>query len=173
MQENQPAPTIRQLQQEMDEGLTRFLDFLDQYSDEELVTPTDAAGWTIRDHVAHLAVWADGIVGLLQGEDRWSRMGLPPEIAAEHDLDAMNAEIARQNRHLNPADARARLIDAHERVIETMHTLTDADMANPYERYIAPYTSNEGPPVYHYILGNTAHHYDEHMPWIEAIAKSS
>jgi uncharacterized protein (TIGR03083 family) len=173
MYETDQAPSKQELRAEMDAGLARFLTLIDGYSDEQMVTPTDAAGWTVRDHLTHLAAWADGIAALLRREDRWAAMGLTMEIGEEYDksVDAMNAEIAQQQRHLTPAEARARLIAAHEQVVAAMDALSDAELAAPYGRYVAPFTSERGHPVFGYVIGNTSHHYEEHAPWIEAIVR--
>jgi hypothetical protein len=61
MSDNYPKLTKQELIIKMNEGLRDFLTFLDQYSDEQLLQPTDAAGWNARDHITHLAVWADGV----------------------------------------------------------------------------------------------------------------
>jgi hypothetical protein len=134
-----------------------------------MLTPTDAAGWNVRDHLTHLVAWADGVAALLRREARWEAMGVPPEVVNRHDVDEINAVIVVQNRNIKPADARIQLIYAHQGVVTAMNALTDADLMRPYDHFVAPFDSDKGHPIYGYILGNTAHHYDEHTPWVEAI----
>jgi len=43
----------------MNESLGRLL------SKEQQLGPKDVAGWNVRDHLTHLAVWADGVAALL------------------------------------------------------------------------------------------------------------
>jgi hypothetical protein len=133
----------------------------------------DAVGWNIRDHLIHLAVWADGIAALLRREDRWAAMGLAlnPSEDQEHDYDQINEQIAVQHREKSPAEARAWLIAAHGRIAAAIEPLDDAALAKPYDQYVAPFTGETGDPIVWYISGNTYEHYAEHLPWMQAIAR--
>jgi uncharacterized protein (TIGR03083 family) len=158
----------------MDEGLARFLAALDRLTDDQMSGATDAAGWTVRDHLTHLAAWADGIAALVRREDRWKAMGLAmdnPE-AYEDDFDTINAQIAAQHRELSPAEARAWVIAAHRRVAAAVEALDDDDLSAPYDRFVAPFTGDTGHAIVAYVAGNTYEHYAEHHPWIEAIAST-
>ena len=57
-------------------GLAQFLVFIDQFTEEQLMVPKDAAGWNGRDHITHLAAWLKGIVALLNHQDRWAAVGV-------------------------------------------------------------------------------------------------
>jgi hypothetical protein len=171
MRDVHQAPTKQEIRTEMDDGLTRFLAVIDRLSDEQMEIPTDAVGWTVRDHIAHLAVWAEGIAALLRREERWAAMGLDITEDDEHDWDVMNEQIARQHRHISPTQARAWLVTAHEQVSAAVESLEDAELAAPYAQFTVPFTGQQGDPIFEYILGNTAHHYAEHTPWIEAIVR--
>jgi uncharacterized damage-inducible protein DinB len=155
----------------MEAGLARFLAVIDRLSDEQMLAPADAAGWNVRDHVAHLAAWADGIAALLRREDRWAAMGLAidnPE-SDDLDVDALNAQIAAQHTSLAPGEARAWLVAAHQRVAAALDGLGNDDLSAPYGRFVAPFNSEAGRPIYSYILSNTADHYDEHLPWLPGV----
>ena len=111
------SPTKQELRQEMDAGLARLLNAIDQFSEAQMLAPQDAKGWNARDHLTHLAAWADGIAALLRRQDRWTTMGLSLD-ASEYtnlDFDRINDKIARQNRQVSPEEARTWLIAAHER----------------------------------------------------------
>lgn len=165
------APTKQEVRAEMDDGLTDFINLIDQYSDEQMMTLHDEVGWTVRDHIVHLAVWAEGIAALLRREDRWAAMGLNIEGARvdNRHYDTMNAQIAHQHRHLSPAEARTWLVNAHEHVAAAVEALPEAALAAPYDYFVKPFTGNEGNPIFEYVWGNTAHHYEEHAHWIKAI----
>jgi hypothetical protein len=157
----------------MEQGLRQITAWLDGLTDEQLLAGRDAAGWNARDHVTHLAAWADGIAALLRREDRWAAMGLAmanPE-GDEPDYEWINAQIADRHQALPPAEARAWLRAAHERVRAAVVALPEAELALPYERFVAPFTGDWGQPVAEYVLGNTEDHYDEHRPWMEAIVE--
>lgn len=156
----------------MSEGLRDFLAFLDQFSEAQLLEPTDAAGWNARDHITHLAVWADGVSALLRHEDRWAAMGISEALGESHDFDAMNAAIVVQHRHLSPQEARRWLVKAHEQMVSAMVPLDDAGLLLPYERFVPPFTGDGGSPIAFYIIGDTYEHYEEHTPWIEALIRA-
>lgn len=167
------VPGKVELRAAMDEALAEFLAFLDGFSHEEMVTPTDAAGWTVRDRMTHCAAWAEGIAALLHREARWAAMGLDIDGYDDLDLDACNEQIAVDNRHLSPTQARAWLVDAHGRVAAAVDAMPEEELAAPYGRFVAPFPQDaEGVPVVAYIIGNTVEHYDEHRPWIAAIVES-
>jgi len=126
--------TVRELRARMDAGLARFEAALDRLSEEQLTGPKDAAGWSVRDHLTHLAVWADGITALLRGEDRWKAMGISPDLTTstaggELDYDAINEQIAERHRQLSAAEARALLAAAHQRLAAEVDKLTDEQLA--------------------------------------------
>ena len=116
-----------------------------------------------------MVAWADGIAALLRRENRWAAMGLTDEQAEADDLDAMNDAIFQQNKNMTPAEARAKLIEAHNKVLTALDTLSDDDLLLPYDRYIEPFTGDEGRPIFAYVMGSVTGHYEEHTPWIEAI----
>jgi hypothetical protein len=155
----------------METGLREFLDVIDQMSDEEMTGPVDSNGWNVRDHLTHLAVWADGIAALVQRQDRWVAMGLAmSEPDKEPEYDTMNADIVTKHRQLTPQQARDWLIEAHQSVAEAVKALPDEELGWPYDRFVSPFNGDRGEPISEYILGNTEDHYDEHTPWVRAIA---
>jgi hypothetical protein len=173
MSEPSTPRTKQELRASMKQGLSQFLAVLDLFSEEQMLSPRDAAGWNIRDHVTHLAVWAEGIAALLRREDRWKAMGLSIDDSEDKELDynSVNGQIAERHQQVSPERARAWLIEAHEQVVRAMDELTEADLAAPYERFVAPYTGNRGRPIAEYILGNTEDHYEEHTAWMRAIVQ--
>lgn len=166
------APGKAELRAQMDARLARFLEALDGLDEGQLDGPTDAAGWTVRDHLVHLAVWAGGIAALLRCKDRWAAMGLAMDNPPSDDLDydALNQAIRKQHRELSPVEALSWLVRAHGRVA-AVDGLSDADLLLPYDRFVAPFTENTGHPLWGYVVGNTVEHYDEHLVWLLAIAE--
>ena len=161
-------PTKQELIAQMNEGLHEFLAFLDQYSDTQLLDLKDHVGWNARDHLTHLAAWADGIAALLRHEDRWTAMGITEELGESHDFDKINEVIMAQHSHLSPQEARRWVVNAHEALVAAMAPLSDADLLLPYERFVPPFTGDGGSPIIAYIKADTYEHYQEHHTWIEA-----
>jgi hypothetical protein len=168
MSETKPAYRKQDIRARMEGGLAQLFGVIDQLTDDQKLAVTDAAGWNIRDHLAHLAVWADGIAALLRREDRWAAMGLEMEDPEgdEPDYDLLNAQIVQQHREISPERARAWLAEAQRGVLEAMESLQESELSDPYERFVPPFTGNWGYPIAEYILGNTEDHYDEHKEYI-------
>jgi hypothetical protein len=174
MSETAPR-TSHELVAHIDNARDQFIAALDRLSEAQMLGPTDPAGWSVRDHLTHLAAWADGIAALLRRQDRWAAMGLMmnnPESDAL-DYDTINERIAVLHRELSPSAARAWLVAAHDRVRSAILALSDTELSLPYDRFVPPYTGDTGHPIVGYVIGNTADHYREHLPWIEAIVNDS
>lgn len=171
MTKKYPTPTRQELIARIHDGLAQFLTVIDQFSEEQMRTVKDAVGWNGRDHLTHLAVWAEGIAALLRREDRWAAMGLKMENPDddEPDFDMMNEQIVVQHRHLSPAEARTWLIAANEAVVAALKALPEAELELAYDRFVAPFTGDGGRPIWGYVAGNTFGHCLEHAEWIEAI----
>src|SRR5262245_56793436 len=101
-------------------------------SDEQLTRP-GRDGWAIKDHLAHLAAWELSLGALLEGRDRPAAMGVPD--AADLDTDQLNVRLFALHRYLPPAEARALLEQANERVRTVLAGLSDDDLQRPYAHY--------------------------------------
>ncbi|MEZ4672086.1 MAG: ClbS/DfsB family four-helix bundle protein [Anaerolineae bacterium] len=162
-----PPVTRAQLVAFIQRGWTVFNQYIDSLTEEQLTVPTDAAGWTAKDHVMHLAVWEDGIDALLNRQDRAARMGITDALLDSHDYDKINAAIQQQHKDLSLADVRQRFDAIHQRFIASIESLSDEELHKPYQ-YFNPVSANNNP-VIGYIEGNSEGHYAEHRPWIAAI----
>ncbi len=154
----------------MQQGWDEFIAYLSQFSDQQMTQPTDAGGWTAKDHVIHLAMWENGLNALLRRISRHEYMGIPYETWLSGDFDRMNAVIQQQNSHLSWAEVMRSFEQVHRRLIEQIQARSDADLQRPY-RYYAP-DSTADSPVSFWIIDASAKHYREHQPWIDAIVNS-
>src|SRR5690242_3764495 len=57
-------------------GYDALKQLLSTWTDEQLVTPGGPDGWSVKDHLAHLAVWERGEAAILRHEDQLKAMGL-------------------------------------------------------------------------------------------------
>ncbi len=141
-------------------------------SDPQLTTP-GAEGWSIKDHLMHIAVWEQGIVALLNKQSRYGAMGLSrEEWRMEYpDFDKKtNALIHERTKSRSLAEVRAAFRDSHQQMLDVLARLTEDDLLKPYSHYApeeAP--SDDKRPVFAWIAGNTFGHYAEHREWIQAI----
>jgi len=159
--------TQSELLAQMESGWNDFLAYLATLTPEQMTGPTDAAGWTAKDHVMHLAVWEQGIAALLNREDRREAMGLDEAAWDGHDYDDMNGLIRDREAGRSLDDVMQAFRDVHGQLVARISAMTDADLNRPYSAY-ADDPGNDRP-VVGYIVGNTFEHYAEHQPWIEKI----
>ena len=69
------------------EAMERLLATLD---DAALSQVTDAAGWAVKDHLFHLAMWERGVAWLLGGRSRNEGMGMTDPQWEELTMDEQN-----------------------------------------------------------------------------------
>jgi len=156
-----------ELLDEMDAGWQELTTYLDGLHSTDFTTNTDAAGWTVKDHVMHLAVWEDGVWAVLTGKNRYEHMGLDKATWDSHDYDRINAVIQQFHQDKPLAEVRQHLQDVHARLVATIDSLSDTDLQQPYSHYQPDYDWND--PVIAWIINNSYTHYREHIPWMAAI----
>ena len=134
-----------------------------------MTTIRDEQGWSVKDHLAHLMVWEQSLLALLEGRSRELAMGLDVTDTAGHDLEAINAEIQQRFQRRSLEQIREELRQSHTQVRATIAGLTDADLLLPYSHYQPNDPPEDDGPVLGWIMGNTVGHFDEHRGWIEAL----
>lgn len=142
-----------------------FLATLTEVQKQERGTLTH---WAIKDHVAHLAVWEQGVVALLEGRNRWQAMGIDAAIMAYRDMhyDDLNALIFLRYKHASWDEAYALYTNAHQAVLERLTTLTDVDLQHPEMHWQEMATDESDTRIVERIAWNTYEHYEEHLPWM-------
>lgn len=139
------------------------------YTAHQMTVPTDAAGWTVKDHAAHLVVWLDGMNAVLTGQPRLPRMGLDDATWQSGDGDAINEAIRRRHRDRPLADVLADLRRVHAEFRGRVAAMADADLVRPYADFQPG--SPIADPILGRLVGNSFEHYAEHRPWMRAIAE--
>ncbi len=154
------------------QGWDEFQTYLKTLTESQLTQLTDAAGWTIKDHIMHLAVWEDGLDAVLHKQSRLERMGVDEASwNLMPNFDPMNAVIQKRHQTKSLAEVLTTFQAVHERVLAKIQSMSDDDLQRPYDFY-QPGSSGETP-IYRNVMMDTCGHYAEHRPWIEAIARSN
>jgi hypothetical protein len=162
--------TKSELLARMAEARTALEQILSRLSEVQLTARDAQSGWAIKDHLAHLAAWELGIAALLQHRPRWEAMGLDKVTVASHETDELNEIIYRQNEDRSLAEVRAYFHEAHQQMLTTLASLSDADLLKTYSYYQPDEPGDDsGDPILNWIMGNTYEHYAEHQAWIEAL----
>jgi uncharacterized damage-inducible protein DinB len=145
--------------------------FISTLSEHDLTVPADAAGWTIKDHIAHLAAWQIGIAVLLQGGKRWEAMGLSSAFVKKTTgFEAINAALQRKHSRMSARQVLDFLSNADAQFQFALSKLTSADLAKPYAHYSGEKpTERISQPVIGWVDGDSWHHFEEHLPWMRQI----
>jgi uncharacterized damage-inducible protein DinB len=148
--------------------------FVDGLSEAQRSGPKDAAGWTINDHLAHLSAWQLGIARLLLKQPRWAAMGISAAQRKESaGIDELNAILQRKHHSWSSKRVWAALVAADAEFVAALQPLRDDDIKRPYAWYSGePEDARTKRPVMGWVDGDSAHHYDEHLPWMQAIVEA-
>jgi len=141
-----------------------------QLSDAQLVAPGPYEGWSVKDHLAHLAAWEQGIAALLQGRPRYAAMGVDEPTYLTAGTDAINAAVYERNKDGPLREVLADFRQTQRDLLAALAALSDADLLKTYSHYQPDEPGKDrGEPVLKWIVGNTYEHYAEHQAWIEAL----
>jgi uncharacterized damage-inducible protein DinB len=169
---NELPTTIDELTARMEGSRAAFYTVLEGLSPEQLVAPLTERGWSVIDHMAHIAVWMEGILAGLDGKNRWTAMGAegPP---GDGGFDELNERLRAHHTTKSPADVRAWLDAAHERMLARLQGTSIEELRRPYSHFQPDEPRDDaGEPFLHWVVGDTYGHYDEHRGWlVEALLK--
>jgi hypothetical protein len=164
------AMTREKLMREIETSWNELLSYLSSLTEEQLTKPTDAAGWTAKDHVIHLAAWEKAALAMLEGKSKRETLGISPEVW-EQDDDPINA-VLQQRYHAMPlAEVMHTLRENHQNLLNKLNTMSEEDFQRPYSHY-QPQSSEERA-IIDYVHWDTVNHYRDHMPWIAAIVEKA
>ena len=165
--------TKSKLLQEIERSWSELNQALDQLTEEQMTNLQDAQGWTIKDHIAHMAAWERSAVYFLEGKPRHEALGIDEELYLNGDGDKNDA-IRKQTDHLSLAEARSELDRVQARLLELLAPMTDADLLKSYSYYLPNEPGeDDGRPASDVIYGNSADHFAEHLGWIRSLAGKS
>jgi len=144
---------------------------LDALTEQQMIERTDQVGWTVKDHLAHLITWEQGIIALLKREPRYAAMGLDLETVQDKDEDELNEILRALHQSATLADVRDRLRETHDELAAVVASLEPGDLLKTYSHYQPDEPGpDSGEPVLRWVIGNSSGHYLEHLPWIQQLS---
>lgn len=155
----------------LDNGWAELQSFINTLTPEQMTLPADAAGWTVKDHLMHLAVWEDGMNAVLAHEPRISRMMIDEALWKPDNIEAINAGIRERTRDLSLDAVLTELQRVHSEFRGRVAPMSTADLLRPYSEFQPDSKSDEA--VVWRLAGNTFGHYEEHLPWMRTIVAQS
>jgi uncharacterized damage-inducible protein DinB len=120
-------------------------------SEHDLTGVPDRAGWTVKDHLMHLAAWEQAFMAGLEGRPRHEALGID-EATFQADDDTINAAIFVQHRDRPLGEVLAAL--------RATHAATRIRLAAS--------AAGSGPALTD-VAGNTWEHYAAHLGWIRQL----
>jgi uncharacterized protein (TIGR03083 family) len=133
---------------------------------EQLAAP-GPRGWSVKDHLAHLAVWDQMIVAHLRDGSDHAIIGLDQSAYAAISLDALNDRIYQQNKERTPADVLAAFREARTQTLAVLDELDESVLRAPY------WPDDPDRSTIEKIAGDTYLHDLEHRRWIQDLIASS
>jgi uncharacterized damage-inducible protein DinB len=146
-----------------------LVELVGQVQDAGGLTKVGADGWTVKDHLAHIAAWEHSLLALIEGRDRSLGMGLPEPLEG---TDAINEAVRKLHESDTTEEALGYFRASHLQLITALEKLSDADLQKPYSHY-QPGDPDEKRAVVGWVGGNTYEHYAEHIAWINQLISES
>ncbi len=137
-------------------------DTLRPMSAEELSRPGPDGGWSVLDHLIHLAEWRWKLLAMMQGRAGYEGLGIDAQTYQTAGLDGINAILHERNRRRPTAEVLTEFRRAHEVVLGAIERMDEADLQRVYD--LADPTDTRR--LIEGIIANTYGHDLEHLGWI-------
>ena len=130
----------------------------------------DPAGWSVRDHVAHLAVWEDSVAILFRGGRRHEALGIDEPFYATAGFDEINEVIRVRLEGTAFEEAIDYLEGVHRQLVGYLRALGDADLDAKAREFFPQAPKNENRSLASLLWDNTGGHFAEHLEWMRDLA---
>jgi uncharacterized damage-inducible protein DinB len=149
---------------------SRLVELVDQVQAAGGLDRVGADGWSVKDHLAHVAAWEHSLLALIEGRDRLAGMGLREPV--DENTDAVNEAVRKLHETDTADEVLGYFRDSHAQLVAALGKLSDADLEQPYSHY-QPSDPKQANPVVNWVAGNTYEHYAEHIGWINQMINES
>lgn len=168
MTTNEAEMTVSELLGNIEQGWQALNDALSQFSDAEITAADPEGGWSIKDHLAHLTAWEAGMVEVLRHGNRAAGMGLTADEWQDLSMDQMNDAIVERSRAVPLDEIRARFANVQAEMVAAVKGMSDEDLQRGYNTFQPDATGDSAAnPIVGRIIGNTYHHFADHLQYLE------
>lgn len=140
--------------------------------DEETLSLPGPESWSIKDHLAHLAVWEQGMVELLNKRPRFAAMGVEQAFQQGKSETEINDLVFRQNKSLTVQETLQKFEQVHSEMLQLLDNLSDEELHKPYSNFVPGGDEQRTDPVIYWVIGNTYAHFDEHTAYIRRLLEA-
>lgn len=131
-------------------------------ADARLVAAGPDAGWSIKDHIAHLTAWEQIALGSLRGTPEHVLYGVDERAIETLEINGLNDLLYRRDRAQTLPQVLEGFRNSHAEIVSYITNMTDADLQ-------APLAPDDDRPRGAKIAGDTYEHYAEHTKWIREL----
>ena len=165
-----PAPTVTkaELMARIDGARAAIEEAIAGADPERLTAPGDD-GWSVKDHLAHLAAWHHSFLALLEGRPRHTAMGVDKVTYETVGEDGINAFLHERDKDRPLDEVLAAFRGTHEQTLAALEPLTDLDLLRPYSHFQPDEPPFNPAPIVGWIEGNTHEHDEEHLGYIRRL----
>ena len=126
----------------------------------------DPAGWSVKDHVAHLGVWEDSVAILFRGGRRHEALGIEELFYTAASFDEINEVIRVHLEGTELQEAIRTLEGAHGQLMGHLRALRDADLNSKVRKFLPRAPRDDDRSLASFIWDNTSRHFTEHLEWM-------
>jgi hypothetical protein len=150
----------------------------DLYSFLSALSPSQASlrdhvGWSVKDHVTHLAVWEDSVTVLFRGGRRHEALGIDESVFSAGAFDEINEAIKSRLEAIPLTQAMHQLDQGHSQLMARLSALSDADLMSTVRDTFPSAPRTDERPLASLIWDNTGGHFVEHLEWMRELASKS
>ncbi len=134
-------------------------------SEERLCQPGAAGNWSVKDILAHVTAYENGLVEWLEAAAEGKSLVF--SVLDHHDVDFRNALIYQENRARSLSDVMLDSRRVFQKLLELVEGLPEEDLLEPgrSEWYVKP-RWQESRPLWKCIADDSYEHYRQHIPGI-------
>ena len=130
---------------------------------------TDDIGWTVKDHITHIAVWEDSVAVLFRGGLRHQALGIDESFFMAASFDQINDVIKEQFKAIPLNQAIRQLEQVHGELMTRVTALSEGDLQTTVRDFFPQAPRADDRPMMTFIYDNTADHFTEHLQWMREL----